>query len=293
MDYKFKNFDVNADPPKDHYFMKPKSLSDNATTTSIRPNLARAIYKEWSILQTSLPDSILVRAFETRIDLMRAVIVGSEGTPYYNGLFFFDIGFPYNYPNDPPTVVYHPRPGLYMNPNFHSNGLVCLSIINTWPGNQDEAWNPQKSTILQVLVSIQGLVLHENPYLNDPNSVHPFTTIEICRFNRKLFARTHESMLYMLRNPPDQFQYFVAKHFDSQANNILSNFKMRLRSNSMKALFLDLAEAFEVNGSDCREEIDQVKKMDKVRGSIAVKIVDKLMYLLCCDCFFEFLFSPS
>ena len=48
-------------------------------------------------------DSIYVRVFEERMDLMRAVIVGATGTPYHDGLFFFDICFHPEYPNEPPV----------------------------------------------------------------------------------------------------------------------------------------------------------------------------------------------
>jgi ubiquitin-conjugating enzyme E2 O len=47
----------------------------------------------------------MVRACEDRIDLLRAAIVGPNGTPYHNGLFFFDIQFPADYPHSPPVSI--------------------------------------------------------------------------------------------------------------------------------------------------------------------------------------------
>jgi ubiquitin-conjugating enzyme E2 O len=44
-----------------------------------------------------------VRAYEDRMDLLRAVIMGPAGTPYHDGLFFFDIYFPSQYPSVPPV----------------------------------------------------------------------------------------------------------------------------------------------------------------------------------------------
>lgn len=46
---------------------------------------------------------IFVRAYESRMDLLRAVIIGAQGTPYHDGLFFFDIFFPDTYPSVPPV----------------------------------------------------------------------------------------------------------------------------------------------------------------------------------------------
>ena len=37
------------------------------------------------------------------MDLLRAVIFGPAGTPYHDGLFFFDVQFPYEYPDIPPV----------------------------------------------------------------------------------------------------------------------------------------------------------------------------------------------
>jgi ubiquitin-conjugating enzyme E2 O len=54
-------------------------------------------------LFTLLTETIFVRVYETRMDILRAVIIGAEGTPYHDGLFFFDISFPSGYPNVPPV----------------------------------------------------------------------------------------------------------------------------------------------------------------------------------------------
>ena len=37
------------------------------------------------------------------MDLLRAVIVGAYGTPYQDGLFFFDFHLPPEYPDVPPV----------------------------------------------------------------------------------------------------------------------------------------------------------------------------------------------
>ena len=52
---------------------------------------------------------------------------------------------------------------IRFNPNLYSNGKVCLSLLNTW----GEGWDANTSTILQLLVSIQGLVLVKDPYFNE------------------------------------------------------------------------------------------------------------------------------
>jgi hypothetical protein len=54
------------------------------------------------------------------------------------------------------------------NPNLYHDGKVCLSILNTWHGRPEERWNGQTSSFLQVLVSIQSLILVSEPYFNEP-----------------------------------------------------------------------------------------------------------------------------
>ena len=65
-------------------------------------------------------------------------------------------------------VVHYHSGGLGINPNLYGCGKVCLSLLGTWSGSSKEKWLPNKSTMLQVLVSIQGLILNEKPYFNEP-----------------------------------------------------------------------------------------------------------------------------
>jgi ubiquitin-conjugating enzyme E2 O len=105
-----------------------------------------------------------VRAFEDLMDLFRAVMVGASGTPYHDGLFFFDLQLPPSYPAAPPLVNYRAF-GLRLNPNHYESGTVCLSLLDTFGGT--ELWSPVSSAVLQVLVSIQGLVLTAQPFCNE------------------------------------------------------------------------------------------------------------------------------
>lgn len=57
------------------------------------------------------------------------------------------------------------------NPNLYKDGKVCLSLLGTWRGgrNSGEEWSPAKSSIWQVLVSIQSAILgSEYPFFNEP-----------------------------------------------------------------------------------------------------------------------------
>ncbi|ESR65102.1 hypothetical protein CICLE_v10007725mg [Citrus x clementina] len=92
----FKKFDAVEDH-LDHHYASKASLKQPTN------KWAKRIQEEWKILENDLPDTIFVRVYESRMDLLRAVIVGAEGTPYHDGLFFFDVFFPSSYPNVPPV----------------------------------------------------------------------------------------------------------------------------------------------------------------------------------------------
>ncbi|MCD7464217.1 hypothetical protein HAX54_052308 [Datura stramonium] len=225
---KFPHFDVVSDE-SDHYYMRSNlSNKDRKCFNDTNTAAFRSIMKEWKILEKNLPESIYVRTYELRMDLLRAVIVGAPGTPYHDGLFFFDIVFPSDYPNHPPSVYYLSR-GYHMNPNLYSNGFVCLSLINTWNGNNLEKWTPTKSTILQLLVSIQGLVLNDQPYFNEPGREKHIKSEgwlkKSLAYNEEIFILSCKTMLCHIRTPPKNFEGFVYEHFRERGQFILAAVK--------------------------------------------------------------------
>ncbi|CAL0326557.1 unnamed protein product [Lupinus luteus] len=214
----FKQFDTVEDT-SDHHFIR-----QNSSMKQHPKNWAKKIQEEWKILEKDLPDTIFVRVYESRMDLLRAVIIGAEGTPYHDGLFFFDVFFPSAYPKVPPQVHYHSG-GLRLNPNLYHCGKVCLSLLNTWSGSKDEKWVPGVSTILQVLVSIQGLILNMKPYFNEPGYERTSGTKQgessSLKYNEDTFILSLRTMVYMMRKPPKNFQDFVLGHFYNRAHDIL------------------------------------------------------------------------
>ena len=93
-----------------------------------------------------------------------AMIVGSEDTPYFGGFYLFELTYPVDYPHTPPKIVYHTNGGgIRFHPNLYKNGKVCLSILNTWRGEQ---WTSCQ-TITTVLLTL-CMVLCKNPLLNEP-----------------------------------------------------------------------------------------------------------------------------
>ncbi|CAN6343015.1 unnamed protein product [Urochloa humidicola] len=216
--FHFKHFDV-VQSPQDHHYLDNKEQGGGGGSKWLK-----RVQKEWKILETSLPDTIYVRAFEDRMDLLRAVIVGASGTPYHDGLFFFDLQLPLLYPAMPPLVKYHSF-GLRVNPNLYPSGTVCLSLINTFGGEGTELWSPKSSSLLQVVVSIQGLVLTAQPYYNEAGYEEQVGTPEGLRnklpYSENTYLVNLHTMLHLIRRPPVGFQAFVKDHFRRGGQHIL------------------------------------------------------------------------
>ncbi|MCJ1404614.1 hypothetical protein MMC11_007840 [Xylographa trunciseda] len=130
----------------------------------------RKITLELADMTTSLPNNIFVKVQEERPDVMKCLIIGPSDTPYEGGLFEFDILCNKDYPHEPPKVMFitNNRGRVRFNPNLHTDGKVCLSLLGTWPGRPEEQWQPGQSTILQVLISIQAMIFNDEPFRNEP-----------------------------------------------------------------------------------------------------------------------------
>jgi ubiquitin-conjugating enzyme E2 O len=159
------------------------------------------------------------------MDLFRSVIVGASGTPYQDGLFFFDLQLPPLYPAAPPLVSYRSF-GLRVNPNLLESGTVCLSLLNTFGGEGAELWSPEASTVLQVLVSIQGLVLTALPYYNETDLVaahagKPEGRRNELPYSENTYLLSLQTMLQLLRRPPAGFEAFIRDHFCRRGRHVL------------------------------------------------------------------------
>ena len=135
----------------------------------------RAVSREHKILRTSLPKDVYVRTWEGDMALLRVLIIGPSGTPYAYAPFLFDITLHSRFPTEAPTAFFHSWTNGVgrINPNLYEDGKVCLSLLGTWEGDDDEEeWVPGKSTVLQIIVSLLGLVLVKEPfYSKSPHQV--------------------------------------------------------------------------------------------------------------------------
>ncbi|XP_073231634.1 ubiquitin conjugation factor E4 B-like [Porites lutea] len=199
-----------------------------------RSSKVRALMREATQLKNSLPihpnAAIFVRQDENRMDFVRALITGTVDTPYSRGCFVFDIYFPSSYPTDPPLVkiITTGNGTVRFNPNLYADGKVCLSLLGTWHGGDaSEKWDPKKSSLYQVLVSIQGMMFTPDPCFNEPGYEGIRGTDEgdaLCKeynANIKLYTIRH-AMVGQLRQPTPGFEDVIRAHFRLQREEILT-----------------------------------------------------------------------
>jgi len=93
-----------------------------------------------------------------------ALVFGPDDSLYRYGAYMFEFTYPSQYPFVPPKVTYLTNDGkTRFNPNLYRNGKVCISLLNTWKGEQ---WTSCQ-TIKSILLSLVSL-LHNEPLLNEP-----------------------------------------------------------------------------------------------------------------------------
>lgn len=223
-----RQFDMVNDCSNHHFVDSP---GKGSISSQVKKCWLKKVQQEWNILANDLPETIYVRVFEERMDLIQAAVVGAPGTPYHDAIFLFDIFLPPEYPHEPPMVHYDSG-GLRVNPNLYESGRVCLSLLNTWTGTESETWNPNGSTVLQVLLSLQALVLNNKPYFNEAGYDQQVGSIEgeknSCSYNENAFLMSCKSMLYLLRKPPKHFEALVEEHFSERCTYILTACKAYL-----------------------------------------------------------------
>jgi len=168
--------------------------------------------------------SIYLRTDTDSIHLMKALIIGPEETPYANGCFEFDICLPSSYPNAPPLVNLATTGGgsFRFNPNLYANGKVCLSLIGTWSGSAEEKWDPVVSTLFQVFISIQSLILVANPYYNEPG--YQFSPNSIASDNYNLNIREGTARIAIIEQltnaDSSAFKDVIQTHFKLKKDQI-------------------------------------------------------------------------
>lgn len=150
--------------------MQKESMMKEEKTGTVRisvtkETISRLVRDVKEIITNPLSDHCIYYSHDEE-DMLKgyALIVGPEDTPYFGGYYLFVLNYPPNYPHAPPVVTYCTNNGsIRFNPNLYVTGKVCISILNTWRGEQ---WTACQ-TISTILLSLSTL-LCKSPLLNEP-----------------------------------------------------------------------------------------------------------------------------
>ncbi|XP_015597896.1 (E3-independent) E2 ubiquitin-conjugating enzyme UBE2O [Cephus cinctus] len=187
-------------------------------------NFFRTVSKELKLLRSSLPPGIWVKGFEDRIDLYSVMFRGPEKTPYEDGLFLFDFQLSADYPAAPPLCHYISYCSDRLNPNLYEDGKVCVSLLGTWAGRGTEVWT-SSSTLLQVIVSIQGLILVSEPYFNEAGYEKQKGTQQgrenSRMYNEMVVLKLVQAQTKLLQHPSSVFNDIITAHFKRHADKLL------------------------------------------------------------------------
>jgi ubiquitin-conjugating enzyme E2 Z len=159
-----------------------------------------------------------------------ALIIGPENTPYHRGFYFFRFNFPPDYPYSPPSISFHTNGNnVRFHPNFYRNGKVCMSILNTWKGEQWSSClslNNILNAILSLFIVSQPLTLEPLWCINDTiqlenyNKIikHANISISVCDF----LNNTHHPFYHLFHSTC--ISYFL-EHYETinQSIQIVKN----------------------------------------------------------------------
>ncbi|KAL2357372.1 hypothetical protein BJ546DRAFT_1074578 [Cryomyces antarcticus] len=196
--------------PDDHHFLSTAPSGTPSTTDM------RRVAKEHKILRTpgALPDGIFVHTWESRLDLIRVLVIGPLDTPYELAPFVIDLHMGPNFPSKPPDAFFHSCTDGSgpVNPNLYEDGKICLSLLGTWPTDErNESWRSTRSTVLQILVSILGLVLVREPYYNEagyePRYGLPEFAIPSALYTERTYIRTRAFLVQALDSSSHGFDH--------------------------------------------------------------------------------------
>jgi ubiquitin-protein ligase len=147
-----------------------------------------------------------------------ALIIGPSETPYFGGNYLFELNFPTDYPHSPPKVTFCTNgDGVRFNPNLYTSGKVCISLLNTWRGEQ---WTSCQ-TISTVLLNLCTL-LNNEPFLNEPGVTK--THHDFAKYNKIIeYKNIDISILKMVNKNtsyfPEKFGIFHSVIKDNFSKN--------------------------------------------------------------------------
>ena len=232
-----------------------------------RDNAKRLLKDIKSIMKDPLhQEGIYYKHDET--DMMKgyAMIVGPRDTIYENGFYFFDFIFPNDYPYSPPKLEFRTKTEyIRFHPNFYKNGKVCISLLNTWPG---DPWTSCQS-IRSILITL-SMLFDNKPLLHEPgvteshydfqkyHTIIQYKNVEFAyyRIGNEIIKKNHiiPSSIY--------FHEVIEDHFKKEKNYMYEKVKNLSKSTPSKIRLSTSIYSMcdvEINYKDLFQKIKQIE----------------------------------
>lgn len=210
-------------------------MSDHKNPVSVSPTTMKRLVSDIKQINKNPLTNQGIYYKHDDTDLLKgyAMIVGPSDTPYEYGYYLFEIKFPTNYPFQPPTVISCTQDGVTrFNPNLYVSGKVCVSVLNTWSGEQ---WSSCQtiSSILLILCTL----LCNNPFTNEPQMTteHP----DCSRYNKIILYKNIEVAIFKMLTKeylPKRFLMFyptMVELFNKNKEKIMNTIVNNLHETNM------------------------------------------------------------
>jgi ubiquitin-conjugating enzyme E2 Z len=192
-----------------------------------------------------------------------ALIIGPSDTPYFGGNYFFELNYPADYPHSPPKVKYWTNANnIRFNPNLYVCGKVCVSLLNTWRGDQ---WTSCQ-TISTVLLTLCTLLCN-NPLLNEPgvNKSHN----DMSSYNEIIeFANIDVAVCDIIEKKQSVFMPFFENFYPFIKENFIKNYEKLLEiANTKNEEFKNQVVKFKTGYYSMNVNVDYNKVIQRLKSS--------------------------
>jgi ubiquitin-conjugating enzyme E2 Z len=234
------------------------------TTFISKETISRLLKDVKHILKNPLTENGIYYIHDD-IDMLKgyALIIGSSETPYFGGNYFFELNYPSDYPHSPPKVKYCTNNNkIRFNPNLYTCGKVCISLLNTWRGEQ---WTSCQ-TISTVLLTLCTL-LCKNPLLNEPG-IH-FKDNDMEKYNKIIqYSNIDVAVCDIVDKKSGIFMPFFEKFYPFIKENFLINYNKLIEFAEEKNIENDFIEHIVITGIYAMKVcVDYNKVIEKLKIS--------------------------
>jgi ubiquitin-conjugating enzyme E2 Z len=215
-----------------------------------RDALKRIISDVSSLVKNPLHDNGIYYEHDTENVLKGYVLIipKDEKSPYCFGNYLFSLEFPTNYPYSPPKMNYLTNNGnTRFHPNLYRNGKVCLSILNTWKGEQWSSCNTLSSILLNITTLFTSEpLLHEPGITKTHESFNDYTTI-IEYENLKTSIHdvlTDSKYVSYMNSSRESFRQVIHDEFKKNKNAILKIIEDKIKNESYENMEVEVEVPF-------------------------------------------------